>query len=470
MSDTAPNAAASAAPRRAPPICGSLPLVGAFPQLLKQGLDFFVNARAQHGDIYTLNLGVTRAIALNHPRHAQHVMRDNVRNYTKEGPAYESIRSLVGYGLPASEGSFWLRQRRMIQPHFHKERLAGLFHIMKESIEASMERWERAAASGEPFNAGHDLSRITMDVVVKTLFGGDISPTEVEDVGRALEYAQRYVVFGAFARSLPSWMPVPGVSRYQGYVKAIDDIVFRIIARRRSANNAGGDLLGMLLDMVDSETGEQMTDRQLRDEAVSLFLAGHETTSMALSFACGLLMEHPDVTRALHQEVDTVLEGQQPSFAHLPKMRQLYMALQESMRLYPTSYFFPRVAVKDDEIDGFHIPAGTTVALMTYALQRHPECWDTPAQFDPQRFTPERSAGRHPLAWMPFGAGQRLCVGKEFALAEGQFIFASVLSRFEFEPVPGRAMQPAMGVTLRTRDGLWVRLKRRSRSSSTLAA
>jgi cytochrome P450 len=452
-----------------PPRAG-LPLVGALPGLARDALGYVLSARARHGDIYTLDLGITRCIALNHPRHAQHVLRDHPRRYIKGGPIWGAIRSIVGNGLPTSEGDFWLRQRRMIQPHFHRERITTLFDVMLKAIDESLESWDRAAESGEPFDSFHEFARLTMNVVVKTLFGADISPEAATQVSREFDYVVQHVLSSLFTSKLPQWMPAPGRSRFEQAMRNIDQIIFELIARRREkGSNSEGDLLGMLIDAVDDEGG-RMTDHQLRDEAISLLLAGYETTSTALAFTCGSLAERQDLAQMVRDECDQVLGQSTPTLMHLPRLQKVLMVLQEGLRMYPPTYWVPRTAVEDDVIDGYRIPAGSMIGVMTYVIHRHPEFWEQPDQFDPWRFTPERSAGRHPLAWIPFGNGQRLCIGRDFALMEGQLVLTRLLSRFELEPVPGRPMEATVAGATRPRNGVWLRVRRRTPHATAKSA
>jgi cytochrome P450 len=436
--------------------------VGALPSLAGDPLGYLLSARARYGDIYTLDLGLTRAIMLNHPRHAQHVLRDNARGYGKGGPIWDSIRCIVGNGLPTSEGEFWLRQRRMLQPHFHKDRLASLMHLMVGAIDESLARWDAAAESGEPVEAYHEFARMTMNVVVKSLFGAGITPEEADAVGHEMNYAVEHILASLFTNALPKWMPVPGRKRFEKALRTIDEVVYKLINRRRESKQSGGDLLGIMLDTVDDETGKGMEDIHMRDEAVSLLIAGYETTSTALAFICGCLLERPDIVRNLQDDFDKVIGQETPNLAHLPRLPLAQMVVQESLRMYPPTYWVLRTALEDDVIDGYRIPKGTIIGVTTYAIQRHPEFWQEPEKFDPWRFTPERSAGRHPLAWIPFGIGQRLCIGRDFALMEGQLFLARWLSRFDIEPVPGRPVKAGLAATIRPQGGVWIRLRKRT--------
>ena len=443
--------------------------MGALPSLLRDPAGFITSARARYGDIYTLDLGATQCILLNHPRHVHRVLRENARNYTKGGPVWGFLRMFTGNGLPTSDGELWLRQRRMLQPKFHKEYLISMMGLMVEAIDESLVDWNKAAESGKPFDAAQAIARMTMNVVVKTMFGADISQEEANLVNEELSYAFGYLVPGMVSNSLPSWVPFPGRRRFQQTIKTVDEIVFRLIDRRRRGEKVqGGDLISMMLAAVDDETGKGMTDQQLRDEAVSTFIAGYETTSSAVAFALACLAERPEIAKALREECDSVLGDAAPSLSHLSGLQLTNLVLQETMRLYPPAYWTPRTATEDDVIDGYRIPAGTMVGVMTYVIHRHPELWQEPEKFDPWRFLPERSAGRNPLAYIPFGTGQRQCIGRDLSIMEGQIILARVVSRFEFEFAPGYVLKPEVATTLRPRGGVLLQL--RKRATRTIAA
>jgi cytochrome P450 len=433
---------------------------------VKDGLDYFSRCRARYGDIYTLDLGATRLIALNHPRHVQHVLRDQAGNYRKGGPAWDALRALIGNGLPVSEGELWMRQRRMLQPQFHRERLATMYELMVRTIDEELEHWDVAAASGEPLDLAREFPRITLKVIVRTMFGAAIRHEEADSVGREMKYVLDYLIRGLMTQRIPAWVPVPGRRRFQRAGELFDQILFGLIERHRREGGSSGELFAMLLDMVDAETGQRMTNQQLRDEAVSIFISGYETTSTTLAWAVHVLLEQPELLRSLVRQSDTVLGERRPGFADLPRLSLASGIMQETLRLYPPTYFLPRTAVEDAELDGFRIPRGSMVGLMTYIIHRHPEFWEEPDRFDPERFSPERSVKRDPLAWLPFGAGQRMCIAKDFALMEGQLILTRAAQRYHFEAVPGRSTQVHLAMTLQTRNGVWARLTRRSRAAS----
>jgi cytochrome P450 len=468
MKNTAPSLRIGAAGAAVPPRARALPLIGSLPSLIRDPIAFVEEARATHGDVYRVDLGVLEAILLNHPRHAQHVLRDHAANYTKGGPLWDSIRTLLGDSLPVSEGEHWRRQRRMMQPQFHHERLAAMADLMVQAIDEELGTWGAAAVSGQPFDMFRGLASMAMKVIVRTMFGTSIGRDESDTVDEAMSYMNDFMFRNIVLKALPRWAPVPGRRRHQAAIAAVDAILFRVIARsREEEGRARGSMIDMLLDLVDAETGARMTPTELRDEAVAMFLAGYETTAAALAFAMGYVAEDAGVALALHAEVDAALLDRAPRLADLRRMPRVLRTLQESMRLSPPAYWLPRVAVADDVIDGFAIPAGTMVAPVIYTIHRHPAEWPDAARFDPDRFLPARSAGRHGLAWMPFGAGPRQCIAKEFALMEGQLILARIAQRFEVHGVAGRAPRARLSTALRPRDGVMVRLRRRGRGWPT---
>ncbi len=341
-----------------PPRTQGLPLVGALPALLRRPFPFFLAARERYGDIYSLDLGMTRMTVLNHPSHAQHILAERSANYGKGGALWESVRTLLGNGLAVSEGAFWLRQRRMMQPHFHRHRLAGLTSLMVEAIDASLQGWEAPAAARTPFNLSPAFASVTMQVIVKALFGQGLAQAQVEAVGAEMAFVVDYLLWGVLTQSLPRRLPLPGARRYQQALHTIDAVVALVIDQQRRAPESADHLLAMLLQMVDAETGEQMTDAQLRDEVVTFFLAGYETTSLTLSWALHFLTQHPETMARLVAEVDSVLAGRTPTFADIPSLVYTRMVVQEALRMRPPAWHLTRTAIEADTIDGFNIPAG----------------------------------------------------------------------------------------------------------------
>lgn len=445
-------------PTKPIPQTAGLPLIGSLPQLIKRPFDFVVEAQQQHGDIYKLDLGLLRPVVFNHPDHAQYILRDNAANYRKGGPMWDAIRALLGNGLVVSEGDFWLRQRRMMQPQFHRRRLIGLTQLMIDAIDETLNEW---VIDDRPHNIAPKMNRLTMNVIIKTLFGSGMSRQESDETAEAMTYALDYMIKSMVINQLPSWVPIPGKRKFQKVIGRFDQTVYKIIDQCRQETDPQNHLLAMLLDTVDAETGEQMTNKQLRDEVATLFLAGYETTSITLSWAFSYLTQHPEIMADLRYEIDTVLGDRTPTFEDLKQLQLTKMVFQEAMRLRPPAFWIPRIAIEDDEIDGRHIPAGTNVISLTYMYHRHPDHWENPEQFDPQRFSPTNTANRHRFAYVPFGAGQRMCIGRDFAYMEGQLALAMILQRVNISPVPGFTAEPQLSTTLRPKDGVQLHLTRR---------
>jgi cytochrome P450 len=461
MLDTYPQTISQSDQPKHIPLTKGLPLVGSLPQLIKNPFGYLKQARETYGDIYNLNLGISKMLIVNHPRQMQHILVDNAQNYRKGGAMWDAVRAMLGNGLVVSEGSFWMRQRRMMNPQFHRQRLAALNDLMVSAIDEALDTWEQSA-NGSDFNVAPAFSELTMKVITRTLFGTGLSNDEMDRVSKAMNYALTYIIQAIVLNSLPSWMPAPGKKEFEQSIKQIDETVYRIIADSRRDNGESNHLMAMLLDMVDDETGEGMTDQQLRDEVTTLFLAGYETTSIALAWAFDLLTHHPDVMEKLQAEVDSAIGDRLPTFADLMKLPYSRMILQETLRIRPAAWQLPRTAVEDDEIDGYPIPAGTTITGLIYMCHYHPEEWDNPEVFDPERFQPDRSEKRHKFAYMPFGAGQRKCIGMDFALMEGQLALAMVAQRYKLTKTTEDLVEPQLSTTLRPKGGVVVKLEKRS--------
>ncbi len=431
------------------------PVLGVLPKMWGGPLQFFVEAARQHGDVVRLELGPRRFYLLNHPDFIQHVLQDNYRNYRK---GYEQIEPLIGKGLVSSDGNLWRRQRRLMQPAFHRQRLASFATTITSTTNEMLKRWQPMARRGEPIDVAAEMMRLTMDVILKTMFSTHIAD-RADVAGRAFETTLEHVNMRLMAPF--DWLeslPTPGNRRFQRALRTLDDIVYGIIDERRRHPTGTNDLLSMLLEARDEETGESMSDQQLRDEVMTIFLAGHETTANALAWTWYLLSKYPEAERRLEAELATVLGGRPPTFEDLPRLTYTRMVIDEALRLYPPAWMFAREAVQADEIGGYRIPAGARIMLSPYVAHRHPGFWDNPEGFDPERFTPERSEGRPRYAYFPFGGGPRRCIGEGFALMEAQLVLATVVQRHRLDLVPGHPVEPQPMATLRPRQGILVTL------------
>jgi cytochrome P450 len=425
-----------------------------------------VQSANRYGDVVRLPMGPFRVFLARHPDHVQRVLLDNQQNYGRQTRGYRALRETLGNGLVTSDGDFWLRQRRIAQPAFHKQRIARFASVMTEAAEQLVASWEARARSGEPFDVMPDLLRATLAIIGRSMFGQDLSH-RAEQIGEAVELGlarTRELIFTLVP--LPAALPTRKNRRYREARETIDRIVFGMIEERRRAAAAGsgaadggGDLLSLLMDARDELTGEGMTDVQLRDELITILVAGHETTSMALAWTFCLLSWHPAERRRLEEELAEVLGGRAPTLEDLPRLRFTRMVLEESMRLYPPAWNVARSAAADDTLGPYRIPAGSFVMLSPYVTHRHPAFWENPEGFDPDRFDPERRHERPRFAYFPFGGGPHLCIGNSFAMMEAQIVLATVAQRYRLDLVPGHPIVPLPLVTLRPRHGVKVTLK-----------
>ncbi|HXQ20097.1 MAG TPA: cytochrome P450 [Candidatus Acidoferrales bacterium] len=415
-------------------------------------------AAREYGDVARFDAWPLTAHLVFHPDHVKYVLQDNNRNYWK-GDLIGRVKPLIGEGLFTSEGDFWRRQRRLAQPAFHRERIESFATIMSTAGARLLDGWESIAAQAQPFDLMEQMSRVTLSIVGQALFGIDLTG-EAADVGRAMLVALQFVSEEAF-RFFPAWLalPTPRNLRFKRARAALDRVVLGIIDRRRQAA-AADDLLAMLMEARDAETGEGMSDRQLRDEIMTFVLAGHETTAVTLAWAWHLLAQHPEVADRLRHEVSTVLAGKAPTLTDLPRLQLTRRVIDETLRLYPPVPVISRETLAADEIAGYAIPAKTGVMLSPYVTHRHPALWPDPERFDPERFTPERCAARPRFAYFPFSGGPRLCIGNEFALMEATILLAMTAQRYRIESVPGHTVQQELRVTLRPRQPMLMRLRR----------
>jgi cytochrome P450 len=392
----------------------------------------------------------------------RHVLQDNYKNYPKSD-SYKEVEYFLGKGLLTSSGEFWLRQRRLMQPLFHHRYIESFARDMAEEIAALVERWDAHAASGQPFDLAEDMTRLTLGVVGRALFGTKLD-AGAHEVGRALQHVLAITDERlATPFNWPHAVPTPRNLRFRRALAVLDAHVNAIIEGRRKGKGERSDLLQLLLDARD-ESGQGMSDTQLRDEAMTLILAGHETTANALTWAFYLLTKHPSAERALQQELDATLSDAPPSFADLRKLAQPARIFQETMRLFPPIWVVERQAAADDRIGDLHVPAGTRMTIAPFIMHYNRRYWDQPQGFDPERFAPAAAEGRHKFAYIPFAAGPRVCIGKDFAMVEGQLALAALAQRFRIELVPAAHVEPSPQLTLRLKHGLWVRAARRTRA------
>jgi cytochrome P450 len=389
---------------------------------------------------------------VNWPDYIEHVLLTNAQNYVKGRFAEALLGPIVGEGLLISEGEAWRRRRRIEAPAFHHRSIAGLVDEMAHCTRSMLARWDRRT---EPFDVASEMTDLTLDIITRTMFSTDLG----DDVARLRQLMQTVLRLDrpsvADMLGLPRWMRIRSKTMRQA-VAELDRMVERVLASRRQAGGEHGDLLALLLAARDEESGEGLDDHQLRDEIMTIFFAGHETTANALSFTWYLLATHPDVDAKLQEELEHVLGGRAPVYADIARLRYTRMVFEEALRLYPPAYSMGRTAVAPDVIGGVTVPKGAIISIYPYVTHRNPALWPDPERFDPERFAPDGTAGRHRFAYFPFGGGPRICIGQGFAMAEAAIVIATVAQRFRFSVAPGHTVEPIGLLTLRPKNGVWV--------------
>ena len=443
-----------------PPGPRGYPVLGVLPQLRSNPISTFIDAANRYGDVVHLKAGPYHGFLLSNPADIKHVLQDNARNYHKS-PLYDRLRDSLGNGLLTSEDSFWLRQRRLAQPAFHRQRLVAMADRMVDCTEQMLERWHHTASAGTTIDLVEEMMGLTQAIIVRTMFSTDLGRT-AEIVNRTWPIINRRIGETFWSTKLETRLPLPANRHFWRALSELDSVVYRIIEDRRQSRRDEADLLSMFLSARDEETGAGMTDRQLRDEVMTMLLAGHETTSLALSWTYYLLSEHPEVEQRIADEVDKVIGEGRPSFAHVDRLSFTRRTLEESLRLYPPAWGFSRLAMGDDEIAGYRIPKGSITFLIPFVIHRRPNLWPDPDRFDPERFAPEHESARPRFAYIPFGGGPRGCIGNQFAMLEAQLIVASIAQRFRVELVPGQEIRPEPLITLRPKPGIRATIVKRS--------
>lgn len=420
----------------------------------------YVGLWRTYGDVARIRVGPMVIHQFVRPEHVRHIMVTNAANYPK-GASHDKLRIALGNGLLTSDGPFWQRQRRLMQPTYTPKGVTRFAEIMTESSQEMLQRWRGPAKSGQMLAINQEMMRLTMSVISRSMFNVDIG----KDFSQAGEALVGILEFAA-SRSMsfidpPMFLPTPGNRRFKHALETLDDFLYGIIDERRK-QPPGDDLLSMLMTVKDEETGQMMTRENLRDEVLITFFAGHETTATLLTWTWYLLSRHPHVEEKLHAELGAVLNGRTPGVADIPNLVYTRMIVDEVLRLYSPVAIMARDPLEDDSIDGYQVPAGSLVTITPFLTHRHPEFWDNPEGFMPERFAPEMESKRPRYAYYPFGAGSRICLGQHFALLEGVLILADVAQRYRLQAVPGLQVQPEFMGTLRPCGDVLMTLHERS--------
>lgn len=410
-------------------------------------LDRMIELFARHGDTYRVYVPTRKSYTyvIHHPDDVKRVLVSNHRNYTK-GVGLDRVKILLGKGLMTSEGEFWKRQRYMMQPMFHRRVITEFASLIDAANERFIARWEAQAARGEVVNLTDEMSELTLEIVLRSIFGTDLdrmaqtpggNPFEVvtKEQGRNLQFAFKF--------------------------RSLTKPVAELVRRRREGQEEHFDYVGMLMNARDKETGDPMKERELIDEVMTLVVAGHETTASALNWTWYLLAQHPEVEAHLHAEIDSVPPLSAPSLAQMEALAYTQQVVNEALRLYPPGWLLSRRTIEPDVLSGFEIAAGTNVLLPLYLLHRHPRYWHDPDAFRPERFAPDHEAERPRFAYMPFAAGPRHCIGETFALYEMLMHLYKVARRYRLVHVPDMPLELEAQINLRTKYPLHMRLERR---------
>jgi cytochrome P450 len=409
----------------------------------------------RYGPVWTMMARLRKVVLVTDPAWVKYVLADNNRNYTKSF-GYDLLRPLLGNGLLTSEGEFWMSQRRLMQPAFHKQAILDFVQVMREEGALCAERIRQAADRGETLNISAEMSRVTMVIVSRCLLGM-LVPGDMDRIAASLELANRDANHRIqYPFTLPMRVPTPGNLKVRRALAELDRTINAIIADRRRSGERGNDLLSMLLEARDADTGEAMSDRQLRDEIATIFVAGHETTANALSWTLYALATNPEVEQKLCSEIDGAASAADP--AGLPYVR---LVAREALRLYPPAWIVGREPIADDRIAGYHIPAGSSVLMPTVCIQRNPAFWPDPLAFRPERHDEERVKDLPKYAYFPFGGGPRICIGINFAWMELFLLLPLLMEGLRYRRVSDQVPALEHLITLHPRGGMMLRPERR---------
>jgi len=422
-------------------------------------LAFLLEMSERYDKIAHFRAGKLPVYVVHHPDGVKHVLQEQPRRYSKDTIQYRALATITGKGLLTSDGSFWLRQRRLAQPAFGKSRLLELDSIVVPATEAMLARWFDAASTQRELDVDDEMMKLALEVVGKALFGIDLSQ-DAPRLTHAVLSALDHIVYRA--RNIivaPAFVPTPGNLRFRAALRTLDDAVYGFMRERRHTGNLGDDLLGMLLRARDETTGEAMTDIQIRDEILTMLIAGHETVAAALTWSWYLLAQNPDCQRRLHEEAVNVLGERVPTGADVSSLTYAGQVFSESLRLYPPAWVITRKAIESDELFGYPIVAGALVIMSPYVIHRLPSFWKDAENFLPGRFESDIESEQHRYAYIPYGAGPRMCIGNHFAEIEAKLILAMVSRNLWLSLAPGKFPAVAPLVTLRPVGGLrmWVK-------------
>jgi cytochrome P450 len=426
-------------------------------------LQFLTDLNRDYGDFVQIASGPLNLIFLNHPRHVQHILLDNHHNYGKDTFQYRQLSRITGNGLLVSDPPYWLHQRRLIQPAFSRPRIQEWIPLISTSVQSLLDRWEQSSAAQAPLDVDQEMMRLALEIVGKALFSLDLSK-DAQELTQSVMIALDHIVMSVRQPfSMPEFVPTPENIRFRRAIERLDQVIEQLIEERLSVDNHTHpplDLMGMFLSARDPETGQGMNVSAIRDEIITLLIAGHETVASALTWTWFLLSQHPQARDRLAAEARQILDPRRlpepQDYNHLVYTRAVFA---EALRLYPPAWIITRKALEEDRLDDFRIPRGATVIISPYILHRHSEFWEDPHQFIPERFLVGGKTAAHRFAYIPFGGGPRLCIGNNFAEIEATIILAMISQRYTLEVIDPQQVKMDALVTLRPHAGLpmWIK-------------
>lgn len=437
------------------------PIFGSIHLFAKDPLKFFIDYQYQYDGIFRVKSPsyLEQIVVVSKPDYVKHILQDNNKNYHKSF-GYTIMKLLLGNGLLTSEGDFWRRQRRLAQPAFHRDRLAAFVKIMTDAGSTLLQKWD-TLPDGTTINLSTAMMQVTVDIVCKAMFSADVEDA-VAVVNKEFNVANEKLIKRITSHiKIPLWLPTPGNIREKNSYKAIRGVVEKIIDKRRQSTEHYDDLLAMLMEAKDEDTGEMMSNEQILDEVVTIFLAGHETTAVALTWLFHCLEENPEVESKLLDEAKNILQGNTPQLDDLRALEYTRMVIDETMRLYPPAWVIGRHSLGDDEIDGYHIPKGLNTLIPVYAIHRDKRYWDEPEKFIPERFSKEKTKSYHKFLYFPFGGGPRLCIGNNFALMEMQLIVPMIVQHYKLRKPKGFQFKQDPLITMRPEPEMQMQIWRR---------
>jgi cytochrome P450 len=450
-------------PTKNTPIVKGLPLIGNMIDFSKDPVATMYDNWKQAGDVYNLNIGPRLFCVVSDPRLANEILieKKHIFQRAKMVKGGTPLAYMLGTSVLTIDGDLWLSKRRMLQPIFHRQRLQGMAEQMAAGGAQMLTRWEDLP-DGQAINLGEEMKLVTLDIINRTMFSVNVLP-EVDRIGQSVDIGLHYISDRTrMLIPIPDSWPTPANLTFKRALASLDEFLYRVIAERRASSAHPGDLLDMLLEARDEDTGEGMNDEQVRNEVASIYGAGHETTAVALSWTWYALNQHPQILAKLQQELDRVLQGRQPDASDLPSLPYTQAIFEETLRVFPPVPLTVRTAEQDTRVGEYEFPKGTLTAISIYNIHNHPAYWEEPQSFSPERFLPENKARLNRLAYIPFLTGPHQCIGNSFSLMEGTLLLAMMAQRYELKLVAGQEITRDVAITMRPKGGLRMQVLRRA--------